>query len=88
MIENNYYSHDSPTYGSGHNLINLFSIAYVFWGENIAAGQPTPESVMDAWMDSPGHAENILRPDFSHIGVGYSRSPMHGTLWSQEFITE
>ncbi|MCP4358974.1 MAG: CAP domain-containing protein [Chloroflexi bacterium] len=47
---------------------------YVEWnnlGENIAAGYNTPESVMEGWMDSSGHKENILSPDFWEMGIGY-----------------
>lgn len=43
---------------------------YTFIGENIAKGQTTPEMVVDAWMASPGHKENILREAFEEIGVG------------------
>ena len=39
-------------------------------GENIAAGQATPASVMESWMKSQGHRENILRTTYSSIGVG------------------
>lgn len=42
-----------------------------FVGENIAAGRPTPEEVMSQWMNSPGHRNNILNPDYAEIGVGY-----------------
>lgn len=41
-------------------------------GENIAMGQPTPEAVVDAWMNSEGHRKNILTEDFTMIGVGCS----------------
>ncbi len=41
-------------------------------GENIAMGQPTPEAVVEAWMNSPGHRANILKEDFTMIGVGCS----------------
>lgn len=41
------------------------------WGENIAGGSPTPESVMQGWMASDGHCENIMNPDYTVIGVGY-----------------
>jgi len=40
-------------------------------GENIAAGQSTPEGVMDSWMNSSGHRANILRVTYCEIGVGY-----------------
>jgi uncharacterized protein YkwD len=40
-------------------------------GENIAAGQPSPESVMAGWMASDGHCANIMRGSFTEIGIGY-----------------
>uniref|UniRef100_A0ACD5GYD8 CAP domain-containing protein n=1 Tax=Desertifilum tharense IPPAS B-1220 TaxID=1781255 RepID=A0ACD5GYD8_9CYAN len=39
--------------------------------ENIAAGYTTPEAVVTGWMNSPGHRENILNPNYRTIGVGY-----------------
>ncbi len=40
-------------------------------GENIAMGQTSPQTVMDSWMGSSGHRQNILNPAFSELGVGY-----------------
>lgn len=63
-------------------------------GENIAAGYETPEAVVAAWMDSPGHRSNILSHDFEEIGIGYyyldddgGDAPFHH-YWTQEFGTE
>ena len=42
-----------------------------FVGENIAAGRSTPEEVLRDWMNSPGHRNNILNPDYAEIGVGH-----------------
>ena len=39
-------------------------------GENIAMGYDTPEAVMEGWMNSTGHRENILKSEFTTIGVG------------------
>lgn len=56
------------------------------WGENIAAGQRTPEEVMDSWMHSEGHKANILRGLFNHIGIGYFESDRgYGNYWCQNF---
>lgn len=41
-------------------------------GENVAMGQPTAAAVMAAWMNSPGHRQNILNPAFTELGVGYA----------------
>jgi len=45
---------------------------YIHLGEVIAGGFPTPESVVQAWMNSPGHRARILDPDYEQIGVGYT----------------
>lgn len=54
-------------------------------GENIAYGYPTVPTVMEAWMDSSGHRENILRPQFTHVGIGIKRDPSGRRYWVQNF---
>ena len=68
---------------------NENGIIYGGWGENIAAGQDTPEGVVEAWMNSPSHREAILNKDYTYMGVGYYyikddyQSYYH--FWTQEF---
>ena len=76
-------SHDSPTYGGLQNILGRFNISYRAAGENIAVGQRSPEEVVNAWMNSPGHRANILNRNYTHIGVGYSGD---GHYWTQHFI--
>lgn len=83
MEKNNYFSHTSPTYGSPFDMMRDFGIEYKSAGENIAQGQRTPEEVVKAWMNSPGHKANILSKDFTHIGVGFESNGYH---WTQMFI--
>ena len=83
MKQNNYFSHTSPTYGSPFDMMRDFGVTYKTAGENIAQGQQTPEQVVDAWMKSQGHRENILSPKYTHIGVGYEAGGHH---WTQMFI--
>ena len=54
-------------------------------GENIAAGQGNPKDVVDAWMNSPGHRDNIMNKDFKKIGIGYSQGGEYGSYWAQLF---
>ena len=59
-------------------------------GENIAAGQMTPRAVVDAWMASTGHCQNILTPEFRDVGAGMSTTPVPawGTppvTWTTDF---
>jgi uncharacterized protein YkwD len=56
-----------------------------FLGENVAAGQPTPERAVAAWMASPTHRANLLNPEFTLLGVGQARGGVYGTYWTQEF---
>jgi uncharacterized YkwD family protein len=83
MKDNNYFDHNSPTYGSPFDMMKKFGISYTSAGENIAQGQQTPEEVVQAWMNSQGHRENIMNSSFTHIGVGYVES---GNYWTQQFI--
>ncbi|MPM72347.1 hypothetical protein SDC9_119320 [bioreactor metagenome] len=86
MINKNYFSHTSPTYGSTFDMMKQFNISYRTAGENIAMGQKTPAEVVNAWMNSQGHRENILNSNFTDIGVGVAKSS-NGTLyWTQMFI--
>lgn len=72
------FSHDRPV---AQSVLDSFKDAY---GENIAYGYSSPESVMAGWMNSPGHRANILYEDFTDVGIGCFR--MNGvTYWVQLF---
>lgn len=86
MRDNHYFSHTSPTYGSPFQMMTSFGISYMAAGENIAAGQPDPKSVVTAWMNSPGHRANILSKSYTQIGVGFSSGGTYGTYWTEDFI--
>lgn len=86
MIDKGYFSHTSPTYGSPFKMMESFGIRYSAAGENIAMGQRTPQEVMDAWMNSPGHRNNILSTSFYQIGVGLAKDRNGRMYWTQMFI--
>ncbi|MDV2582470.1 SafA/ExsA family spore coat assembly protein [Alkalibacillus haloalkaliphilus] len=86
MRDQNYFSHQSPTYGSPFDMIEQFNVSYQRASENIAAGQQNPRSVVDSWMNSQGHRENILDPNMTHIGVGYAEGGQYRHYWTQMFI--
>lgn len=83
MVDNRYFSHTSPTYGTPFQMIRAFGLTYRTAGENIAYGQRTPQTVVNAWMNSSGHRANILNPSYTQIGVGYVAN---GHYWTQMFI--
>ena len=77
MASRNYFSHVSP--GGSDQVDRIRAAGYLRgarrWtaGENIAwgtGGQATPASIVAAWMASPGHRANLLRPGFRHVGIG------------------
>ncbi|MGL4483960.1 MAG: CAP domain-containing protein [Anaerovoracaceae bacterium] len=77
------WSHDRPNGGT------CFTASSKMYGENIAAGQGTPQAVMNSWMNSPGHKENILNTSYKSIGIGYTRSATwkYSSYWTQCFGT-
>ncbi|MCH3964432.1 MAG: CAP domain-containing protein [Clostridium sp.] len=86
MIDKNYFSHTSPTYGSPFDMMQKFGIKYTAAGENIAYGQKTPAEVMNGWMNSSGHRANILNSNFTEIGVGVAKDKNGTPYWVQMFI--
>ena len=85
MADKGYFDHNSPTYGSPFQMLQDFGVHYSAAGENIAAGQQTPEQVMQSWMNSSGHRANILNARFDTLGVGYYQGGKYGVYWTQLF---
>lgn len=86
MINKSYFAHQSPTYGSPFDMIESFGIKMAAGGENIAMGQRTPQEVVTAWMNSPGHRGNILSTAYTEIGVGVAKDKNGSYYWTQMFI--
>ena len=84
------FGHKRP---NDHSCFEVYDICNVEWqnacGENIAAGQATPEDVMKSWLSSAGHKANILSPEYTKMGLGYSNSGCgagrYSHYWAQEF---
>lgn len=87
MIDNNYFSHNSPKYGSPFDMMKAFNINYVKAGENIAGNQQV-KTAHNSLMNSPGHRKNILSPDFTHIGIGIKKGGTYGNMFTQMFISK
>jgi len=84
MDHQHYFDHDTPEGESPWDRIK--GVGYMEPGaENIAMGQPTAASVVDAWMKSPGHRANILNCDLKAIGVGVQYDTTGGPWWTQDF---
>ena len=85
MVDKNYFSHNSPTYGSPFDMLKSFKISYKSAGENIA-GNSSNSGAVNAWMNSPGHKANILNGSFNYTGIGVVSSPKYGKVFVQMFI--
>ena len=85
MVNNGYFSHQSPTYGSPFDMLKSFGISYKSAGENIAANSSNSGAVT-AWMNSSGHRANILNGSYNFTGVGVVSSPKYGKMYVQMFI--
>jgi uncharacterized protein YkwD len=90
MAAKSYYAHISPEGRSPLYWLNLAGYQYLNAGENLVIDRTTSEQVVDSWMSSPDHRENILRPQFTEIGVGVASGAYEGlnTIYVvQEFGT-
>lgn len=84
------FSHTRPGGRECFTVVDYCNIGYMMCGENIAAGQPTSEDVVNGkygWMSSEGHKANILSPEYTKMGLGYSTGGggTYGHYWAQEF---
>lgn len=86
MAENNYFSHTDLSGKSPFDRLSDNNISYKSAAENIAAGQETPEEVMNSWMNSSGHRANILNSSVTKMGIGIYEGSNQKKYWTQMFI--
>jgi len=85
MVQNNYFSHYSPTYGSPFDMMRQFGITIKAAAENIA-GNSSVQGAVNAWMNSSGHKANILNGSYNYTGIGIAKSNKYGYVFVQMFI--
>ncbi len=87
MGTKNFFSHTGSNGSSFSQRITSAGYTWTGAGENIAAGQTTPTAVMNSWMTSTGHCNNIMNGTFKHLGVGYyySSTSTYKHYWTQDF---
>jgi hypothetical protein len=78
MLENNYFSHDSPKGVEPWHWFGVVGYDYKYAGENLAMDFSQADAVNRAWMKSPTHRENILSPNYSEIGVAVLQGEVKG----------
>ena len=86
MIEGEFFGHVDPETKAGPDQrLTVAGYDYIVMGENLAVGQTTVAEVLDRWMESPSHRDNILSLEWTRIGIGI-RTDEDGILrWVLEF---
>jgi uncharacterized protein YkwD len=87
QADQNTMSHQLPGEASMGDRVTAAGYKWRGLGENVAAGYTSAASVMDGWMNSPGHKANILNCGFEEIGVGIAKSSSGTQYWTQVFAT-
>jgi uncharacterized protein YkwD len=85
LVENNYFSHTSPTYGTLYQMLDSSNITYKTASENIA-GNSSLEGAINALMNSDSHKGNILSNSFNYTGVAVINSASYGKIFVQIFV--
>lgn len=95
MVAQGFFAHESP---DGGTLVDRLTAAGYLgdddpWvvGENIGWGQAslaTPRSMVDAWMNSPGHRENLLSDDYTEVGLGLALGTPADQTWGATYTTD
>ena len=86
MFRLKYFAHQSPITGSPFDRLKAAGIAYSRAGENLAYAQSVSVAHRGL-MQSAGHRENILRPEFTRIAIGVISAGPYGRMFTQMFIT-
>ncbi len=85
LVDNNYFAHNSETYGDIQNMLNTFEISYTSAGENIA-GDSSLAKAVEAWMNSENHKVNILSENYNYTGIAIEESKDYGKIFVEVFI--
>lgn len=91
MAQQDYFDHTGKNGSKPWDRAKVVGYEARAMGENIAAGQRTPEAVVQAWIDSPGHRANLLNASYTELGVGYfyltpdTGSVNYNSYWAQLF---
>ncbi len=88
MAVHNYFEHEDRGGHTPADRVRAAGYAEKLVGENIAYGPQSAEEVVQGWLDSPGHCENIMDPRFSEMGIAFAPGKVqrHGLYWVQLLV--
>jgi uncharacterized protein YkwD len=87
MAAHGFISHTGSDGSDPSQRLDSVGYLWIWVGENVAAGQETPDEVVPGWIRSPAHQANILSPDFVSAGVAVARNPAaeYVTYWAMVY---
>jgi uncharacterized protein YkwD len=85
MAKHDYFEHEDLAGHSPADRVRAVGYREKLVGENIAYGPKSPEEVVQGWLESPGHCENIMNPRFAEMGIAYAagQASRRGLYWVQ-----
>ncbi|CAN5911180.1 hypothetical protein BH23PLA1_BH23PLA1_18540 [soil metagenome] len=86
MVQMGKITHEGSDGSNASDRVRRLEYPFQNVGENVATGQETPEEVVDAWMESPGHRENILG-EFTEMGAARVEDDEGRPYWCVTFAT-
>ncbi len=78
MFAKGYWAHNSPSGATPWDFISQAGYKYTVAGENLAKNFSTSKGVIDAWMASPTHRDNILKPAYREVGFAVVNGILNG----------
>ena len=89
MAANNHFNHEGTDGSTPGSRIRRQGYTPRAWGENIAAGYADVQTVVNGWLESPGHCANIMNPDFTEIGASSAENTYtnYQLYWTQVFAS-
>ena len=88
MAQHSYFEHQDLAGRSPADRVRAVGYQEKLVGENIAYGPKSADEVVQGWLDSPGHCENIMDPRFAEMGIAYAagRATKRGLYWVQLLV--
>jgi len=88
MAEHNYFEHEDLAGRTPADRVRAVGYREKLGGENIAYGPKSAEEVVQGWLESPGHCENIMDPRFAEMGIAFAagHASRRGLFWVQLLV--
>lgn len=85
MLKRKYFEHYSPFYGYAWDMAGIFDYSFTIIGENLARNSTSPEAVVQAWLKSTSHKNNMMNKNYTNTGVACVKSKDGEIYWVQLF---